>query len=171
VLNNVFVGNSALVYGAALVSAGDMVPSVQVWGNTVYGNHATSANGVGGLACCGAGVQSGVNVFANIFWQNSNYGLYLFGPAPVYLDYNDYGTRSGGPPFEETGTFNGDPQFVDAANNNFHLSAGSPLIGHTPANANVDNDGDIDGTSRPYLSVSDTGAYEDTIFSGGLEAN
>jgi hypothetical protein len=107
---------------------------------------------------------------SNIFWQNTNIGLSLFG-TPAYVYYNDYGTLAGTPPGGSTGNLSKDPKFVDAAGGNFHLSGQSPLIGHTPTGGFCDAAGDLEGHPRDYYSPCDAGAYAETIFANGAEAN
>lgn len=54
-------------------------------------------------------------------------------------------------------TIQTDPLFVDAANNNLHLSSGSPAIN---AGIDVGLTGDYDGVARPQGAGFDAGAYE-----------
>jgi len=69
-----------------------------------------------------------------------------------------------------------DPVFIDAANGNYRLSAGSPAI-NTGSNSPTGGlrTFDLDGSPRPFGSIADIGAYEwrpdanDLIFADGFE--
>lgn len=66
---------------------------------------------------------------------------------------------------QSTGTVVADPNFVDRANNNFHLAANSPAIDAgigSPSSAT-----DFAGVSRPQGSGIDIGAYERPASGGG----
>jgi hypothetical protein len=57
------------------------------------------------------------------------------------------------------GNIASDPQFVDAANGNYHLSATSPCL-NAGTNAFAPGTTDLDGNPRILNSVVDMGAYE-----------
>jgi hypothetical protein len=94
---------------------------------------------------------SGITLTNDILWQNANGDIFgvPFGSVTNCIT-SDYGY----------GGFNGnidaDPQFVDPANGDFHLGAGSPAIG---AGTNVGAPAfDIEG--RPRSPNTDLGAYQ-----------
>jgi hypothetical protein len=58
-----------------------------------------------------------------------------------------------------TGNIAGNPSFVDAVHNDFHLAAGSPAIDAAPASSEP-NGHDRDGRPRPRGPHSDIGAFE-----------
>lgn len=64
-----------------------------------------------------------------------------------HYSYGDYGDHS----------TSGDPLFVDPANGDFHLQAGSPCI---DAGTDVSIAEDADGTSMPQGAAPDIGAFE-----------
>jgi hypothetical protein len=124
---------------------------------------------VGGLAV--GGVQSdgsGINIYSNIFSQNSNDGLYFLG-APSFVIYNDFAIRGGVKPSVDIDNVTVSPKFVDVSAGDFHLSSASTLIGFSGGFGYCDQEYDLDGHKRPYYSPCDPGAYAETIFSGGFE--
>lgn len=160
VSNAVYGNSSDTTYGAGLLAFnGDVI---SVFNNTVYGNTATANNAVGGLGCCGS-ASFAVQVTANIFWQNTNYGIDLYG-SPVSFEYNDYGTLSGNVPSDDFGSLTVDPKFVNAAAGDLRLGQGSPLIGYVPMNGSFGDTDDVEGYSRNAGAPSDPGAYAETIF-------
>jgi hypothetical protein len=169
--NNVIAGNSADVgYGAGFVF-GNSVGEAFITGNTVYANTTTATNGTGGLLCCGT-VDSNPDIFTNIFWQNTKYGLYLSGTA-ADLEYNDYGAIGGAAPGASIGNISMDPKFVDGANDDLHLATGSPALGYGPAatlNGYISST-DINGHAYPLTGKIDLGAYEETVFADGFDGN
>ena len=65
------------------------------------------------------------------------------------------------PGLSGSGNITNNPAFVNAAANNYRLSAGSPCI-NAGTNAYVQGATDLDGTSRIIGGVVDMGAYEST---------
>ncbi|MGA9334740.1 MAG: hypothetical protein WBV39_10730, partial [Rudaea sp.] len=130
VVGNLVVNNAADGgYGAGFLYSRNGEEAFVTF-NTMYNNTTTAPGGAGGLYCCGTPTVSPF-VRANIFRQNTNYGV-SFGGTPADLDYNDYGAITGVTPESEEGTVSADPKFVDAAGGNFHLAATSPLLGICP---------------------------------------
>lgn len=138
--------------------------ATQFYGNTVVENNAGSGtNAAGGLACGG---PAPCEIYDNIFWNNSGAGLLLTGPGAVLL-FNDFGARVGQDPSVEVGDASENPQFVDLAAGNFHLSGASPLLGLSY----ILLDGvDLEGNPYPTGGFQDLGALEETIFVDGFEA-
>ncbi len=168
--NSLVVNNSAdFTYAAGYFRADHMTNGIGVFLNTVYGNTTPGSTDVGGLAVGGT-ASAGETIWdiaGNIFSQNTNTGLYLFG-TPVQVVYNDYGSIDGTPPSSSTGNVSVGPKFVDAASGDFHLSSQSPLFKLLPAGGFCQTV-DLDGFRRVYASPCDAGAYEETIFYNGLE--
>jgi hypothetical protein len=163
--SSLIVGNSAdngssagvlIVHGAGATIAG----------NTVSLNTTTLANGIGGLSF-GGNATCNCSVVNNIFWDNANIGLWL-NSANVNLEYNDIGTLDGTPPDDDVGNVSVAPHFVDRDNGDFHLTGDSTLLGLAP---NPIGSVDLDGHSRPRFGHADLGAYEETIFTDGFEAD
>ena len=133
-------------------------------GNTMSVNSTTLADGIGGLTFT-ANASCNCAVVNNIFWDNSNIGLWL-GNSNVDLEYNDIGTLAGSPPDDDVGNVSVAPHFVDRDNGDFHLTGDSTLLGLAP---NPIGNLDLDGHSRPRFSHADLGAYEETIFADGFD--
>jgi len=170
--DNLIIGNSAAVsYGAGFAygNGTGALAGVYLSYSTVVGNTTSLSGAVGGFGCCGTPSQTPI-VSTSIFWQNTNYGLYLSGTA-AELDYNDYGTLGGTPPYNRLYTLTNlstAPKFRNAANGDYHLSSASPLLGYVARPDCGDGNYDLDGNARNGNSRCDAGAYEDTIFSNGF---
>jgi hypothetical protein len=136
--------------------------------NTMTQNTTTASGGTGGLYCCGTADTA--LVYANIFWQNTNFGIDME-TSDYSFEYNDYGTVTGTLNPDST-NLSKDPKFVDAANDNYHLAGNSPLLGVYLAQGLPSSD--LVGTPYPYPvnGYFDIGAYEDTVFTDrGFESN
>ena len=90
-----------------------------------------------------------------ILWGNTPNETYQFGDLNPDISYC---AIQGGFPGE--GNFNSDPLFVDAQNEDYHLSIRSPCI--YAANTADAPDSDLEGNSRPQGPRYDIGAYEAT---------
>jgi len=163
VYNNLITGNSA----DAGDGAGEVLAHIgSVEHNTVSRNTTTATGETGGLY-----FSSSSNGFVdyNIFWNNTNAGIYL-GSSAVQLDYNDIGMHGGSNPFTFTGDVSVDPGFVDAAGGNFHLTADSPLLGAMAVDGEYQSV-DPDGNANTLASYgkTDAGAYNETVFKDGFD--
>ena len=164
--NNLIVGNSA-DQGFGAGNFGDSgTGGAGVYNNTITQNTTSLSGGSGGLffTCSGPALCDVAN---NIFFNNTGSGLYL-GTSIATLKYNDYGSLGGFPALNSTGNVSVNPQFVNAANNNFHLSGTSPLLAISPVPALRD---DLEGHSYPVNGKVDLGAYAETIFADGFDGN
>ena len=160
--NNLIVGNSADL-GDGAGNAGANGGSVTgIFDNTITQNTTPNPGHSGGLNCGGSGRCSVIN---NIFWNNTNYGLYL-GSSNADVEYNDYGTLGGSIPDTSQGNLSVAPKFVSANGGDFHLAGDSPLLG---ASALFYGTMDVDGNAYPRRGKSDLGAYEETIFVDGFD--
>ena len=161
---NLIYDNSAADDGAGRVIE-DNEPS-SISNNTIYNNTATSAGGTGGLAVGGNGASQ---IYNNIFWSNSNYGLNLLS-ANIVVSHNDYGTITGmSADPSSVANLNTNPMFVDASANNFHLSGSSPLLGQGLGSKSTSVD--LDGYEYSLKNRVDMGAYEETIFVDGFDGD
>jgi len=164
VTGNVIYGNSADgQYGAGYITGYGAYN--EQFNNTITRNTSAAPSGpVGGLACGGSTSCIMVN---NIFWNNTGCGLDLIGTS-AFLDDNDYGTLCGNPPADNVGHRSTAPKFVDSANDDFHLSGDSPLLGvGSPEGFLLDTD----GNAFPESGKSDVGAYSETIFDDGFDGD
>ena len=165
VRNNVIYGNSADQGN----SAGEAVGGdggVVINNNTVTQNSTIAAGAAGGLSCFGP-----CTIANNIFWNNDNIDLYLSQSGALF-DYNDVGVLGGSAPAESTGDVQVDPQFVEAADADFHLSGSSPLVAFSPELYPLDYPyTDPDGDESPTSGRMDAGAYQETIFVDRFEGN
>jgi len=160
--NNVVSGNSA-DNGAAGGLITGVSPYVTLSNNTFARNTTSAPSGIGGL---GLETSSGhASIYNNIFWNNSNVGLYM-AVAGANLEYNDYSSRAGGTPNTDVGNISVDPQF--AGDSDFHLSDASPLIGLSPV---LTTYADPDRHVPSAHGKEDVGAYVETIFADGFEGN
>jgi hypothetical protein len=148
-------GNYGAVYMTAFGGSSD-VDNSTIWGNTA----AAATNRVGGLYCGGTAT---CNVFNTIAYNNSTLGMYFENPPAVVCD--DYGAIGGAAPVFSSGNVSISPLFVDSANDDFHLSAASPLFGLCSAGSGTD----LDDLKFPAQGKEDVGAYNDTLFTDGLE--
>jgi parallel beta-helix repeat protein len=111
-----------------------------------------SAINGGGIFCENSASPSITN---SILWQNSPNAIDISDTASPIVSYCDV---QGDWPGD--GNFHGDPLFVDAENDDFHLSVSSPCM---YAATSVGAPGsDIEGNPRPQGYGFDMGAYETT---------
>jgi hypothetical protein len=164
---NIIYGNSADGnYGAAFLQGDNTI--ADILNNTVYGNTTTAVGGAGGLAW--GGINGSSRIYNNIFWNNTNFDLYLLGNGAL-VDYNDYSTI-GGNSSDPSSTGNVPmtaPDFVDASHGNFRLAATSPLLGIGLAYCGAGDD--IEGKPFPATGKADLGAYSDTIFIDSVDGD
>jgi hypothetical protein len=132
--------------------------------HNTFVHNTTSASGMSGGVYYG-GSASNMFINDNIFWGNTNAGLQL-GTTFVTLQFNDYGMLAGLAPGSSTGNMQVDPQFVDEAGGDFHLSTGSPLLGAVPSHTSLT---DLQGLTFPPNGKGDMGAYAQTIFTDGVD--
>lgn len=143
---------------------------LQFYNNTVYLNA-----GYNGLMFYGNGGQesSGHIVANNIIDYSGNYVPIIEDSGSLSgstVDYNDYYNRNGSSTGPGAHSVIGDPKFVDSANKNFRLKAGSPCIDAGSSDSNIpvtdiegnsrcddSNTPNTGGGSKPYYDI---GAYE-----------
>ena len=179
IINCVFANNSASERGGAIATSSLVAAAGTLNANiincTFYGN---STNGDGGaIHAEGSEGVNNTTIVNSILWNDSavNQGQELFSNgATVTVSYSDI---QGGIPSGITDGGNNidvDPQFLDEANEDFHLSACSPAVdtGFNEAIPldliDIDYDTitnepieiDLDHAMRIFGSTIDLGAYE-----------
>ena len=138
------------------ISITNGVDNWEVYNNVIYG-------------CGDKGIKVGANstgivIQNNILRNNTGNDIQIDSGSTVTGGYNCLEDAS----VNNSGTYNGsaddlystDPLFVDAANGDFHLQAGSPCIN---AGTDVGLSEDYEGTSVPQGSAPDIGAYEKIV--------
>ena len=128
---------------------------VQLTGNTLY-DCGRRANADSGAVSASVPVSLTDNIVDTISGETYT--------APNSSPANFSGTHNlffgdGAAPLFSSSSVNADPKFVDIANNNFQLQAGSPAV---DAGANDGISRDIVQTPRPQGVAYDIGAYEFT---------
>jgi len=172
--NNFIVDNIA-GSDAAVRLFYDMAP-INVSNNTIANNHSfanfkTPAFSYQSLSGLGLLVFTN-NIFrGNTVWDGTFLDVsFQSGSIQTHFINNNI-QSSTGTGATNINTTNLDPQFVDAANGDFHLSAGSPLIGKGENNpAGGVSNADIDGDLR-LDNIIDLGAdeFKDTIFKASFD--
>jgi hypothetical protein len=166
VRNNLFIRNTGPNAPAAFVYSNNRVA---VTNNTFVANAAMDAT-LDERVVFATFTFSGVDFANNIFSDNvSAFDL----RATNMTDLVDNALVAiVGAPRSETGTLKGDPHFIDAANGNYRLAAGSPLIDagtDTPVGGLAPFD--IDGVIRLRGAHVDIGAFESTPSGDALFAD
>jgi hypothetical protein len=161
--NTIVSGNSSdFNSGIRAISQG----VVNIINNTVTGN---SSNGgesaIGGIKADIRGSSAQANIYNNIVWGNAapvNINTINFEGGAIYVYNNNFEpekffyTNS----ITEGGNINVDPMFADAANGDYHLTYGSPVIDSGNNSAPSLPSIDIDGNIRIRGTAVDIGADE-----------
>ena len=148
----------ACIYVANITNEGSPGSgNVQLFNNTLYncGSRGTSASGAIALASGPVGIQMDDNLIVAL--SNEHYISSDTGSAPQITGSNNLLYGAGTAPSYLTASATGDPLFVAAASDDFHLTAGSPAVDKGKATSATT---DIDGNPRPQGSAFDIGAYE-----------
>jgi hypothetical protein len=163
--NSIYVENVLIVdnstdadYGGAYLTG--FGSSVHV-GHSTISRNTSPAGTTGGLYCGG---NNTCGVYDTIAWNNTHIGLYMDTANALVCD--DYGASGGTPPEYAANNVSVSPQFVDAAGGDYHLTAASPLFGLCPGEP---FQYDLDDRAYPASGGTDVGAYEDTIFTDGVD--
>lgn len=140
VSNSLFIGGSN---GGGIFISEDTTSSQDdalVLNNTFIG---------GSISCQGTKLKRlESNIFQNATIITSSDCFYAFNLVSPSTDLGGIGNKSG------------DPMFVDAANNDFHLKAGSPAIDAANPSRAPPFGHDYDGVLRPQGAEADMGAFE-----------
>ena len=163
--NNTISSNSTNSNGGGIYFSDSCFPTLV--NNTISAN---SSSAGGGIACDNNANPSVTNT---ILWSNSPQEIYFMPGGDsntISIDYSDVQgglaaivTNGNGTVNWGTGNIDSDPQFVNAASDDYHLMNSSPCISAgTNAGAPAT---DIEGNPRPDPagSISDIGAYENNI--------
>jgi hypothetical protein len=178
-VNNIIAGNTVIddVGGGLYIGyiytfdEGD----ITLTNNTITGNSSTGtltdAENGGGIFAAFQNPASILDIFNNIVYGNTaNVGddLYILNDGvQVNLFNNDFNSATEGFYIEDTVNYshgdnlnNIDPLFVDAINDDYHLTADSPVINLGSNTAPAVPSDDLDTNPRPVSCVVDMGAYE-----------
>lgn len=143
ITNNTIVNNRAKFGGGVRIALQDDDERANIINNIIWNNVGMEG---ADLHIYNDGnnnsVPSPVSLLANIFNQNHPYGIFL--QIPFAIDSSNPG--------------NLDPLFMDALNDNYHLTKNSPCVNAGVAFGAPDDD--FDGNARPYGDAYDIGAYE-----------
>ena len=174
--NNLAYGNSLdnfMTTSVGTINISNQGSQSYVTNNTISGNTNTntSASLLRSEACTSAVIRvSNVHFSNNIFWANTNYGLYINSANSSTLTDNDIGSTNAD--VSCCGNLSISPLFVDKDNGDYHLEAASPLLtkGTTLPPGNLPLT-DLDGNPRFYNGQVDLGAYEhgDIIFADSFD--
>jgi parallel beta-helix repeat protein len=177
VTNNIFSSNNGPNSGGLTISGSEIL-DVAITNNTFYNNR--------GSVSCGGGLNLQIHsvtapstgfakIYNNIFWMNQDQSgndlcLYNTSPDHVLLYNNDFDHSSDGIwmmttfPIDLSNLNKVDPVFADAANDDYHLTLGSPCrdAGTVPDFGLPPTD--FEGDSRICGPAPDIGADEVACF-------
>jgi predicted RNA-binding protein with TRAM domain len=146
IYSNITTGNGGAVYFNA-------VGTMNFVNNTISKNTGSSVYCYYPTASTGA-----INITNSIVYGNTSNTITNNGTGTTIVNYSIVG---GG--FTGTGNLSSDPLFVDALNNNFHLTKTSTAL-NVGNNASYDSglygSVDLDNSTRTYATTIDMGAYE-----------
>ena len=158
----IYCGSSAikihncLIYSNSATSNGGGIYSLdvdQIANCTIVDNDADTGGGIYNEADC--------TVANCIFWDNT-----ATSNPEIYSDAQyfsvTYSNIEGG--YGYTGNIDSDPLFVDAANDDYHLTANSPCINAGTNSEYTTGDTDIDGEDRKLGAKVDMGADESDAY-------
>jgi hypothetical protein len=171
-LNNIITNNNC-EYAGGLAAYSENAHLV-ITNNTIAQNSAS--NNTGGVYISLQYDMASADIYNNLLWNNtsplwtdfciSNDDNTNYVPSAVNLFNNNFDQQAGNfylqIPFtiDPSNLNNVDPLFVDAANGNFHLQSGSPVINQGSNSAPSLPSTDKDGLQRILYGIVDMGAYE-----------
>ncbi len=150
--------NYACIYVANITNQGSPGSGkAQLFNNTLYncGSRGTGASGAVALASGPVGIQMDNNLIVAL--SNEVYFSTDTGSTPQITGSNNLLYGAGTAPNYLTASVTGDPLFLAASSDDFHLTANSPAVDKGKATSATS---DIDGNPRPQGSAFDIGAYE-----------
>ncbi|MBN8730169.1 MAG: hypothetical protein J0L64_06470 [Acidobacteria bacterium] len=151
VFNNIFANSTDATVGAVLMNVG--ASEGYLYNNTFYQAAAASVPLVQEYCKCKMVLTNNI-LYARsgqpFFWASSYYGGTLQSSNDLYYSPSGAAPTSGGA-ITRTGSLQGNPLFVDAAQEDFRLQDGSPALG---AGASVPHTWDYDGAAiSPALGI------------------
>jgi len=163
IYNNLIYDNAAGIwFWIQTADSTKLFSGITIVNNVIYNNNRNTWGGVY-LMSGGSSNYSNVVIRNNIFWENTlSGGKSIKGDTSVLstfaIDHNLFKTGESSDAFGTSSVTTSDVQWVNKANNDFHLQSGSPAIdsGSTTGAPTVD----YDGTARPQKNGFDLGAYE-----------
>jgi hypothetical protein len=171
VADSVFTGNTAPSASALFIDLGPG-SAAYVTNDTFARNTCTSPSPTATVALGdNAGALDGYVTNSISYGNTATEDFYVYINESVRFTDNDYTLIVGTPnPLSSGNLIAVDPKFVDSAGGDFRLSAASPLFARgTAAAPGALPPTDIAGHSNPGAGRIDLGAFQDTVFSDGLE--
>jgi len=139
------------IVGGRQESAGNLIDGVQLANNTIVQNVGGGAGIRANLDGGSGNVVTGVTALNSIMADNGGTDFDGIGPSQVSFSLTNQSGYAGA-----NGNIGGDPEFIDPANGDFHLQAGSPAVDAGTS----DGASSTDLECRGRVGLPDMGAFE-----------